>query len=311
MNETEYLVQQVRSFLDQANYDVEQLSNVSQLMDTICLPSAHSSPNTDSSYPISVNIDVNKYANLTGKYNRCRAIDEALDAMYPVFKRAALNRSEDLDFSVIQFYPNATNRAAFYNLTDLINTAWIKSETILEHVCRITDSVKDYVRVRTTNSTLQERSTQQQQPVGVLGSILGLIDRVLEPIFGLQRRFYWESTNRMEQLQVQISRGVGNIRDGFGTRLRSARDRLGNIFSSSQTNSTSPTNTNGTTRLLNSTITGSSVAQTLISQPPTTSSPTPASNRQSATSSSTSSSTASVAGTSATTNSNTTPTTLI
>lgn len=274
-------------------------------MDNICLPSTHLNPNSDSTYPISVFIDVNKYGNASGKDHRCRAIDEALDAMYPVFKRAAFNRSQDLDFSTIQFFPNPANRTAFYNLTDLINTAWIKSETILEHVCRITDSVKDYVRVKTANSTLLERSTPQQQPVSLLGSILGLIDRVLEPIFGLQRRFYWESTNRMEQLQVQLSRGVGNLRDGFGTRLRSARDRLGNMFTSTSANSTSPLLVNSTTRL-NSTSSGNSAAQTLISQPSTTSSPNLPSSRQSTTSSS-----SSIAGITTTTTSNTTPTTLI
>jgi len=243
LNETEYLVQQMRVFLDQANYDNEQLANVSALMDNICRS------DLDSSYPISVNIDVTKYNNNgTGKENRCKAIDEALDSMFVVFKRASVNKSEPLDFSVIQFYPNASNKAASYNLTDLINTSWIKSETILEHVCKITDSVKDYVQARMSNSKAQDRSQQQQG--GYFSTLLDIINNILEPLLGFQKRLYWEGNNMLESGYSRISYGLGSLRSGIGNRYKNTRDRISNLFSSSQSanstlalNSTSPQRT--------------------------------------------------------------------
>jgi len=213
-------------------------------MDNICRS------DIDQSYPISVHIDVNKFSNnhTDGKANRCQAIDDALDSMYYVFKRAALNRSEPLDFSTIQFYPNITDRSAYYNLTDLINTSWIKSETILEHVCNITDSIKRYVQARissNTNTTLSsngsgnnnkaaDKRTEQQPPrVGVFTTIFDIIDRFLDPILGLQKRLILESNSRLELMQNRLSSGLGSIRDGFGTRIKSTRDRLSSIFTSS------------------------------------------------------------------------------
>lgn len=238
LNETEYLIHQIRAFLDAGNYDNEQLSNVTLLMDNICRP------DMDSSYPISVNIDVAKYSNVTGKENRCRAIDESLDAMYGVFRRASLNKSEPLDFSSIQFYSDPANKAASYNLTDLINTSWIKSETILEQVCVITNSVKDYVQLRSSNSTAQDRSTQQQ--VGVLGTVLELIDRILEPLLGLQKRLYWDSNNRVELVVSGLNHGLVSIRDGLSKGYRSTRERIVNVFSSSSNSTSTPAMINKT-----------------------------------------------------------------
>lgn len=232
-------------------------------MDNICRS------DIDQSYPISVHIDVNKFSNnhTEGKANRCQAIDDALDSMFYVFKRAALNHSQPLDFSIIQFYPNASDPSAYYNLTDLINTSWIKSETILEHVCNITDSVKRFVQARmaapssnstgaagsSSSSTAQKRNEQQPR-AGVFTTIFDLIDRLLDPILGLQKRLMWESNNRLEMVQNRLSSGLGTIRDGFGTRIKSTRDRLSHMFTASspppqaaQLNSTKLTQDNSST----------------------------------------------------------------
>lgn len=178
-------------------------------MNTICRPE------TDIEYPISLNIDVNKYNNTqNGKLSRCNSIDEALDAMYPVFKRAAYNRSEPLDFSVIRFYPKSSSND-FYNLTDLINTSWIKSDTQIEHICKITNSVKDYAAASIRNSSALDRDDKSR--VGYLTSVYELVDRlILEPYFGLSRRIYWESNNRYEMVYQGISNQVGNFRHGVG-----------------------------------------------------------------------------------------------
>jgi hypothetical protein len=227
-NETEYLVNQIRTFLDQGNYDNEQLANVSSLMDTICRTSA------EPSYPISVHVDIqsfNSSTNPNAKGTRCRAIDSAMDSMYHVFKRAALNHSEPLDFSSIQFYSNETDRSAFYNLSDLINTSWITSEVVLEHVCSITNATKEYVQARSSNSTAQSR---KQDSTGVSNALFELIDRLLEPLLGLQKRLYWESTNRLEFLQSRLSSGLGSIRNGIGSGLGRTRS----LISWGRTNST-------------------------------------------------------------------------
>lgn len=233
LNETQYLVQSIGIFLDQANYDNEQLANVTSLMDNIC-------QNAESNYVISANIDVNKYntSHPQGKLNRCKAVEEALNSMYSVFKRAALNRSEPLDFSSILFYPNISDKSVYYNLTDLVNTSWIKSDTMLDHVCSITNSVKDYVRARITNSTAQDRS--QQQPVGIFSSLFDFIDSYLDSVFGFNKRLYWESTNRLESVYSGIASQLDSLRVGVGKGLKNTRDRVTSIFVSS--NSTSPAN---------------------------------------------------------------------
>lgn len=240
----------MRNFLEQGNYDNEQLANVSALMDNICRS------DMDTSYPISVNIDVEKYSNNgTGKVIRCKAIDEALDAMFHVFRRASLNKSEPLDFSVIQFYPKPNDTTASYNLTDLINTSWIKSDTILENVCKITDAVKEYVQSRASISSAQDRS--QQPHSGILHSLLEMIDRILEPLLGLEKRLYWEGNTRYELGYARISNGLGTLRDSIGYTLKSTRSRVAMIFSSSA-NSTSSSTSNvtstGPSMQLNSTI---------------------------------------------------------
>lgn len=265
-NETDYLTHQIRTFLDQGNYDNEHLNNVTVLMDDICL-----ADRPESSYPISVHLDVNKYNGTTGKEHRCRAIDEAMDSMYYVFKRAALNKSEPLDFSVIKFYPNATDRSAYYNLTDLINTSWIKSDTILENICKITDSVKDYVRSRSSNSSAQKRS----EPSSALSSVLDFLDRLLDPILGLQKRIYLESTNRFEQMQTRISSGLGTIRDGLGRGVKSTRGMVSNLFTSSSNvtrsavNSTMAVNSTFVVPAVNTTASKSFNETTVASNKPT------------------------------------------
>jgi hypothetical protein len=235
-NETEFLVNQIRSFLDQGNYDNEQLANVSSLMDTICRTSA------EPSYPISVHVDIqsfNSSTNPNAKATRCRAIDTALDSMYHVFKKAALNHSEPLDFSSVLFYPNETDRSAFYNLSDLINTSWITSEVVLEHVCSITNATKEYVQMRSSNSTAQSR---RQDSARVSTALFELVDSLLEPFLGLQKRLYWESTNRLEFLQTLLSSGLSSIRSGIGSGLSRTRS----FMWWSRTNSTSSTLTNST-----------------------------------------------------------------
>lgn len=234
MNETEFLVHQIRAFLDAGNYDNEQLSNVSLLMDNICQLPPEDSANQDSTYPISVNINVTQYSNASGKAYRCRAIDESMDAMYSVFRRAALNKSEPLDFSVIQFHPNATNKAATYNLTDLINTSWIKSDTLLEHVCKISDSVKLYVQMRSSNSTVQDRSQQN----GVFSTLMDLIDRILDPILGVQKRLYWDSNNQVELIASAIGKGFRNTRARIVGLFSSASGLAGSGFNSTGFNAT-------------------------------------------------------------------------
>lgn len=234
MNETEFLVHQVRAFLDAGNYDNEQLSNVSSLMDNICQLPPEDNANQDSTYPISVNINVTQYSNASGKAYRCRAIDESMDAMYSVFRRAALNKSEPLDFSVIQFYPNATNRAASYNLTDLINTSWIKSDTLLEHVCKITDSVKLYVQMRSSNSTAQDRAQQS----GVFTTLMDFIDRILDPILGVQKRLFWDSNNQVELIASAIGKGFRNTRARIVGLFTSASNTTNTGFNSLTSNVT-------------------------------------------------------------------------
>lgn len=191
-------------------------------------------------YPISVNIDVDKYTNGSiGKENRCKAIDEAMDAMSAVFKRAALNSSEPLDFSVIHFYPNASNKAASYNLTDLINTSWIKSETIIEHVRKITGSGKDYV------AHISDRR-QDPSTIKTFGQrFMEFIDRLLEPILGQQRRLYWESTNRYEQIYSGLSNQLAHLRSGIGHQYKS----LVKVFSASSVSNSTNSSLNTTNNL--------------------------------------------------------------
>lgn len=238
-NETDYLIEQVKVFLNQTNYDNDQLNNVTALMDSICRRSE-----SEQNYPISLNIDVDKYSNpTTGKYNRCRAIDEAMNAMFGVFKRAAYNRSEPLDFTVIEFYPNATNKAANYNLTDLINTSWIKSDFMLEQVCKITDSVKEYVSQRTNDLDRMDKSQikSQTQQSGMINSLIEFLDRLLNPILGLQRRLYWEGNNRFEIAYSTIGNGLSGLRNGLGRTYKNTRERISGVFSSSSVAANSST----------------------------------------------------------------------
>lgn len=267
-NELDFLVNQMRLFLDQANYDNEQLANISALMDNICFRT----DKNENSYPISMNIDVSKY----NKDTRCKAIDEAMDAMYYVFKRASLNKSEPLDFSVIQFYPNATNKEASFHLTDLINTSWIKAEVMLEHVCKITDSVKEYVQSRSSNSTAQDRS--QQQHSGYINSMMDFLDRLLDPILGPSRRFYLEGTNTVEIVYSTLSNQLGNLRDSIGSRYKSTRGRLASMFTSNQLNSTVATNSTLKTALnatVSTTVAAATTNSTNTSQKMNTESPSP------------------------------------
>lgn len=242
MNETEFLVNQMRLFLNEANYQNEQLLNISALMDNLCRPEP------DADYPISLNIDVNMYNHsISGKENRCNAIDQALDSMFVVFRRAAVNKSEPLDFSVIQYYPNSNNNES-YNLTDLINTVWIKSDTQIEHVCKITNSLKDYVTTRIGNSTTQARI---EKPTSAFESLMDLIDRLfLEPLLGLQKRLYWEGNNRIESVYSAMSNQFGNARRGIGSGYNGTRNYLTNMFTSpSPANKTTPLIINSTTAI--------------------------------------------------------------
>lgn len=240
LNETEFLVQQMRVFLDQANYDNEQLQNVSALMDNIC---QRGEPGAE--YPISAHINVTLYNDpKIGKHHRCKAIDEAMDSMFTVFKRAAFNKSEPLDFSTILFYPESNDKNIYYNLTDLINTSWIKSDTMLESTCKITDAVKEYVLAHTSNSTAQDRSHQQQS--GFINSLIEFLDRLLNPILGLQKRLYWEGNNRFEMVYSTIGNQLTNWRNSLGKTFKSTREHITGVFGSSQaTNVTS----NATTSL--------------------------------------------------------------
>lgn len=235
----EFFVDQIRLFLDQANYDNEQLANITQLMGTICRSEL------ESDYPVSMQIDLNRYQNSTGKAIRCRGIDRVMDSMFGVFKRAALNKSEPLDFSSIQYPSEIENspKDAYYNLTDLINVMWISAEAPLDLTCNITGAINEYVRLRTSNSTAQDRS-QLVTPHGYLGSLLEFIDRLLDPILGLQKRFYWEGSNRVEVVYIGIGNQLGYLRDGLGKGFKSTRERVSNMFNYSL-NSTHLNSTSG------------------------------------------------------------------
>lgn len=226
--ETDYLIQKIRLFLDQANFDHEQLTNVTALMGDIC--------HDKDDYAVSKYIDVSKFENATGKTNRCQAIDDAMDAMYFVAKRAALNHSYPLDFSMIQFYPDETNHSISYNLTDLINVSWIKSETTIEQVCFITQATKEYVSMRTSNATAQARV---ESPAGPISLLVEYLNRLLDPILGLQKRLYWEGANRFGQFQSRLSSlTIGSIRNGYGKLVRTNATNNVAVNSSSPINST-------------------------------------------------------------------------
>lgn len=236
MKETEYLIDSMKVFLDQANYDNEQLANVTRLMDVIC--------RQEGEYPISVHLDVDKYNGTGGsaKLNRCRAIDVALDAMYPIFKRAAYNNLEPLDFSTILFYPSQ-NFSETYNLSDLINTSWIKSQTEIENICKITNAVKDYAAHLSSKSTGGRRLSSSG---GILSNIVALFDNYfLEPYFGFTKRLYWEGSNGYETVYNGISSQMGSIKNGLGkgvNRLTSSMSWGNRISKNSSvtTNSTGP-----------------------------------------------------------------------
>lgn len=235
LTETDYLVNTMEAFLDEANLENEQLLNVSALMDNICRTAP--SENADLNYPISLNIDVNKYSNSTNKPNRCAAIDDIFASMYPVFKRAAYNKSEPLDFSVIKFYPDSKNKAAYYNLTDLINTSWIKSETVLENVCRITDSVKAHVNLLVAKSSPQKRA-ENQKSVGFFMSIFNYFDALLEPIFGLSRRASWISAEFYERSTNRAKSTFNSATSAVNSGLKKTTSSITGLFRSSA-NSTS------------------------------------------------------------------------
>lgn len=228
VSETDYLINQVRSFLDQANLDNEQMANVSALMDKFCVHDLQ-----DGNYPISQAIDIDKY---NAKSERCQAIDDAMDAMFLVLKRAAFNRSEPLDFSTIQWHPQANDTKNFYNLTDLVNTSWIKAGVTLDDTCRITDSVKEYAEMRRNRYSVQDRN---QQPVGVLRSLMEFLDSYLNGLLGVQKRMLLDTMTRFEMLQQSIGNQLGNLRQGIGKGYEVTRKRVRSLVAprSQQANS--------------------------------------------------------------------------
>lgn len=237
LNETEFLIHQIGLFFDEARYNNEQLLNVTQLMDEICRQEP------DAEYPISAFINVNMYNHsIIGKENRCHGIDQALDSMYFVFKKAALNNSEPLDFSVIRYFPGpVVNQTESYNLTDLINTIWIKSEAPIENVCAITNSVKRYVLAHTSNSTDIKREGKSSS---VFESFFDMIDRVfLEPLLGFQKRLYWEGNNRLEVIYAVLSNQMGNLRNEVGSVVKGTRGYLSSMFSSTPSKKSNLTST--------------------------------------------------------------------
>lgn len=254
-NETDYLVNQMTAFLKEGSYDNEQYANVTALMNDIC------QINANQTYAVSVSIDVEKYTNASGKPNRCKAIDMALDSMFYVFKRSAMNKSEPLDFSSIKFKADKGGSDSFYNLTDLINTSWIRSETVLEHVCNITDSIKEFVRNQSFNSTAQDRS---QSSNSYLTSIVEYLNQLLDPIFGFQRRLYLEGTNRIQRIYYSVGNGVATISSGVRKGVREAGQRVYHTFVPSQANLTSTSN--HTTNIVKTNLSHSNVAHTSATQ---------------------------------------------
>lgn len=218
-NESALLVYQIKLFLDQASYENEQLANVTNLMDSICRKG------DSGDYPISVHIDVDKYANDAGKYYRCRAIDEALEPMYYAFRQAALNRSAPLDFSAITYTPNVNNKTVSYNLTDLINTSWIRAEADLEQVCKITDSVKEYVQAKVSRSKPDSRASTSSS--SALNSFIEFMDRLLDPILGFTRRSLWEGNNMMARLSSSVGSGFKAIGSGISGAQKSVANMFG------------------------------------------------------------------------------------
>lgn len=241
LTENDYLVHQVRMFLEQGNYEQEQLQNMSALMDKIC-----QSEDGENNYAISTHLDLNKYNGTSGKVNRCRAIDDVMEAMYPLFKKASLNKSEPLDFASIQLFE--TDKTKSYPVVDLINTIWIKAEVPLDVICSITNPIKVYSTTRVTNSTAQDRSSHQTK--GVFNTVLDMIDRLLDPILGLQKRLFWESNTRYEQVYSGLAYQLNNLRDGFGKRYSNTKKTLSGLLGMS-TNSTM--NANSTVTGVNNT----------------------------------------------------------
>lgn len=232
LNESEYLLSTMRYFIDQGHYDNEHLANVSLFLDTICKPGFEKVM----AYNMTTNIDPDLYRSEKGKKKRCRAVEVSLDSIYEIFRRPALNHQEPMDFSEPQFYANETMKLAHkgYNLSDLINVAWIMSETPIDHTCSLTNSLKSYIAEKSANSTAQDRSQQASGTASsYMSSLANFMNRLLDGLFGIQRRVYWESTNRGEQL----FHGLGNFYKG-------TRERVVGLFASKTNTSSTITHSN-------------------------------------------------------------------
>lgn len=221
MNETGYLLKQMTNFLDYADFDNEQLANVSHLMDAICLKNSVD-------YPISTKINTTLFRD--SKKARCQAIDDAMNQMYPIFKRASANKTEKLDFSSILFYTNLTNKSmsSSYGLVDLINTSWISSNTTVEKVCSLTNKLKSFVSTKIASKPAQRRGLEQMpQQNKFVTSVRDLFSTFLDNFLWLQRRAYWESSTRLQQLIANFELGASSLANG----ARSIGGRLFRIAS--------------------------------------------------------------------------------
>lgn len=146
-NKIEYLIYRITDLLDQGNFKPEQLANLARLASDICRADT-------SQYELSPYIDLELFVDpKTSVAARCQAIDVTMDAMYPVFRRSMLDKSVPLDFSIIQFHADpSSNETATYNLTELINTTWLLSPISFAQICKITDSIKEYVEAKMVGS---------------------------------------------------------------------------------------------------------------------------------------------------------------
>lgn len=248
LTESAYLVRQVITFLEQGSYENEQLASVTALMDRIC------QTGNSSSYTISTNINIDQYSNETGKVNRCRAIDEALDPMFYVFRKAALNKSEPIDFSTIVFRANSSDPERKYGLIDLINTSWIKSEAPLQTICMITDGIKAYTQgPRKTPAQDRSQSVEQNYAQRLYQFLNGLLD----PVIGFQRRLYLDSTNRFELFTTSLGNGYEVVRSGVAKGFSNARSRVGQVFGYNSTLVNQVNRMNNTQSVIKSNLTSS------------------------------------------------------
>lgn len=177
----------MKTFLNTADYLPEQTTGLMTLFDDIC-------GDKYSEIPVSDAVPLKLFK--TDKAVRCKAIDDAMDRMYPIFKSAAFNKSERMDFSTIMF-PNTTDSTyvGYYNLSDLILTSWIHSNTSITNVCSITDQMRGFLNRKTGERREYNVSTHQTMTSTLMAYLESFIDRFIS----MNRSAYWEGSTFWQQ----------------------------------------------------------------------------------------------------------------